>query len=108
MATVPVSDIRDVFGKAYQPAVMIFVTIVTLGGCFFLADSALSGKIDRQIVTATATQKLQAKAIDDRHDVTLESHEVRIRSLESTLTTINISLTEIKADLKYLREAKSK
>jgi hypothetical protein len=108
MATVPVSDIRDVFGKAYQPAVMIFVTVVTLGGCFFLADSALSGKIDRQIEVATATQKFQTKSVDERHDVTLESHEQRIKALESTLTTINLSLTEIKADVKYLREAKSR
>jgi len=104
----PISDIRDVFGKTYQPAVMIFVTIVSLGGCFFLADSALSGKIERQIETTTAVHKLQSRSVDERHDVTLESHEARIKALESTLTTINLSLTEIKADVKYLREAKSK
>jgi len=103
----PVADIREVFGRAYQPAVMIFVTIITLGGCFFLADSALSGKIERQIEAASAVQRLQVKATDDRHDVTLESHESRIRALESTLTTINLSLAEIKADVKYLREAKT-
>lgn len=104
----PITEIREVFGRAYQPAVMIFVTIVALGGCFFLADSALSGKIERQIETTTAVSRLQSKSVDERHDTTLESHEARIRSLESTLTTINISLTEIKADVKYLREAKSK